>query len=542
MMSSSGVGAIIKTTLACVVAYLLGIALSPHVLPVEYFRPSGVSTAPPVDELGGGNDTALPRSTDHPRVESSSSLSVPEGPPSPVSPSRGRHPLEWSYASLLDLDNSNGGIDPFADVDIYVHRNGEAYPCSHQAESPSPHHEIDDGGGEGALVLSHMSRALMDSAIMLPSTAGDITLKSQDKYAFDAMLTGAIPPLLHDGGESCGPTWDHHIFERIPSMAAIPAMLKYCDMGIDRTTIQLDHDNIVNVPSTGTRPCHFHTREGLRITDLVQLANLARGTVGVVSASGEECALDGVDGTCDDIDDGNNSISTMRTRRELHLYAVQAGRQFMFAPKFVGEIFDLPHVSVPRDLPVRLEVISLVPRVFDVYNFFDREESDAIVDKALKETADGYKMKRSSTGASGYNINSQRTSENGFDTHGEVAQAVKRRCMTVLGEWCRSASASPPHSPCGSVFILSPMANHHNCIQWSGFDEYEESLTDGLQVLRYNKTTAYVPHLDWIDDYGKQNEHDCEFVSFSFISLLAFDDAHSRYNHNCDSRYGAPGH
>ena len=62
------------------------------------------------------------------------------------------------------------------------------------------------------------------------------------------------------------------------------------------------------------------------------------------------------------------------------------------------------------------------------------------------------------------------------DTHGKQAQAVKRRCMNVLG-----------------------------------FDEYTESLTDGLQVLRYNQTTAYVPHLDWIDDYQKQQEHNCEF-------------------------------
>jgi hypothetical protein len=75
--------------------------------------------------------------------------------------------------------------------------------------------------------------------------------------------------------------------------------------------------------------------------------------------------------------------------------------------------------------------------------------------------------------ASGYNVNSQRTSENGFDTHGKEAQAVKHRCMDVLG-----------------------------------FDVYEESLTDGLQVLRYNKTTAYIPHLDWIDDYQKREEHD----------------------------------
>jgi len=82
-------------------------------------------------------------------------------------------------------------------------------------------------------------------------------------------------------------------------------------------------------------------------------------------------------------------------------------------------------------------------------------------------------MKRSSTGASGYNVNSQRTSDNGFDTNGKVAVDVKRRCMTTLG-----------------------------------FDEYIESYTDGLQVLRYNKTTAYIPHLDWIDDPSGREEHD----------------------------------
>ena len=40
-----------------------------------------------------------------------------------------------------------------------------------------------------------------------------------------------------------------------------------------------------------------------------------------------------------------------------------------------------------------------------------------------------------------------------------------------------------------------------------GFDEYVESYTDGLQVLRYNKTTAYIPHMDWIDDPGKRQRH-----------------------------------
>ncbi len=40
-----------------------------------------------------------------------------------------------------------------------------------------------------------------------------------------------------------------------------------------------------------------------------------------------------------------------------------------------------------------------------------------------------------------------------------------------------------------------------------GFDQYDDSFTDGLQVLRYNKTTAYIPHMDWIDDRRKNEIH-----------------------------------
>ena len=245
-------------------------------------------------------------------------------------------------------------------------------------------------------------------------------------------------------------------------------LIKFCDMGIDKTPIQLDHKKMVMVPEVGSMPCHFHTREGVRIASLEQLAEVAREAK--VATNNGQCTPEqrNADGSCNVDSDGGEG-----ERKELHLYAVQAGRVFIFAPKYVGEIFELPHVKVDSGLPVWLEVISLSPRVFDVFNFFDRDESAKIVDKALKETSETHRMKRSSTGASGYNVNSQRTSENGFDTHGKEAQMVKRRCIEVLG-----------------------------------FDEYEESLTDGLQVLRYNKTTAYIPHLDWIDDYQKQQEHD----------------------------------
>jgi hypothetical protein len=47
------------------------------------------------------------------------------------------------------------------------------------------------------------------------------------------------------------------------------------------------------------------------------------------------------------------------------------------------------------------------------------------------------------------------------------------------------------------------------CFDVLGFDEYIESHADGLQILRYNLTKAYIPHMDWIDG-NDQLEHDYE--------------------------------
>ena len=48
---------------------------------------------------------------------------------------------------------------------------------------------------------------------------------------------------------------------------------------------------------------------------------------------------------------------------------------------------------------------------------------------------------------------------------------------------------------------------NRRCFEVLGFDEYIDSFGDGLQVLRYNVTTAYTTHLDWIDDYDRNEEH-----------------------------------
>jgi len=60
-----------------------------------------------------------------------------------------------------------------------------------------------------------------------------------------------------------------------------------------------------------------------------------------------------------------------------------------------------------------------------------------------------------------------------------------------------------------SLLLFLTLHSHRRCFDVLGFDEYIESHADGLQILRYNLTTAYLPHMDWIDG-NDQLEHDYE--------------------------------
>ena len=115
------------------------------------------------------------------------------------------------------------------------------------------------------------------------------------------------------------------------------------------------------------------------------------------------------------------------SRSSVELYAVPAGRHFMFAPKYVNQIIPLPHVTGGDPTrPVYLHVLSVSPRVFDLVNFFTKPESQDLVQRALAETRESHRLQRSTTGSNGKKVNRFRTSESGFDTSGETAMNIKR--------------------------------------------------------------------------------------------------------------------
>jgi 2OG-Fe(II) oxygenase superfamily. len=83
-------------------------------------------------------------------------------------------------------------------------------------------------------------------------------------------------------------------------------------------------------------------------------------------------------------------------------------------------------------------------------------------------------------------------------------QSLSKSKSTYCTIYC-TTTALPKNSQ--QTFFGLSLIFFRRCMEVLGFDEYIESFTDGLQVLRYNQTTAYIPHMDWIDDPHKKEMH-----------------------------------
>jgi 2OG-Fe(II) oxygenase superfamily len=402
--------------------------------------------------------------------------------------------------SLLESPSDKSSlVRLWEDTTLALHRNGEATACGRR--SPTPTQPIP------VVLRQSLEDVVMKDKSKDHSNKGNCRIAATwnkpilDKYETEAFLTRFYLRLLEiDAQETSNSTCssqDKLSAEDLKKDADwYTSMGSYCDRGSGLTPQLSDYDELVRVlwksPNEKKKiyshlPCRFHTREGIRITSLPQIREYvqsihessklatARELQECKSNSTEESGDDKsciADAATDAADaDGLSTPSTIATSAtpsantgELHFYAVSAGRVFMFAPHHVGEMFHLHHVAGKDGQPISLEVLSLEPRVFDVHNFFDLDEANDLVEKALAETSETHKLHRSTTGQAGTIFN-KRTSENAWDTHGKTAQIIKRRCLTTLG-----------------------------------FDEYMESHTDGLQILRYNTSKAYTQHMDYLED------------------------------------------
>jgi hypothetical protein len=230
-------------------------------------------------------------------------------------------------SALLNLSLEKESESPFEGIDFAIHRNGEPQPC-----------------GVVTTDIASMLRAL---------TPFENKCHELTKYDVESFLTQLFADQLWS--KKCKSKE-----KKSKKSTALKGMYGYCDRGPDRTAELMDYEDLVRVPS-GSLPCRFFTREGVRVKSLQELAELAQKQKKAMSCT-----------------EGNNTCDSALVA-ELHLYAVPASKVFMFAPSFVGEIFDLPHVQVDNGLPVSMEVLSVNPRVFDLKNFFSKEEAMELI-------------------------------------------------------------------------------------------------------------------------------------------------------------------
>jgi hypothetical protein len=293
--------------------------------------------------------------------------------------------FDQCYAKAVELLSTPGkknSTKHFDQLSIVIHRNGEATPCASVSDNV-------------ATALKTVLHDMLESGLECPNL--------KDKFEIESLLTR----LFAHTAASCTSQERYR-------MDQDSGFYGFCDMGKASTPVLLDHRKLVPIQFRNETllPCHFHNNYGQRVTSLTKLVEMAR-TLQCSDDNDQTCAL-----------------------REMHLYAVPAGRVFLHTPSHVGQIIDLPHVTGGDPTkPVYLEVLSIEPAVFDLHNFFTKDESADLVQRALKETRESHRIKRSSTGASGYTINDRRTSESGFDTDGETAIKLKRWVFLVLYGW-----------------------------------------------------------------------------------------------------------
>ena len=168
-----------------------------------------------------------------------------------------------------------------------------------------------------------------------------------------------------------------------------------------------------------------------------------------------------------------HSCNDLGTNEYIHF--VPMDRLFMWPTRNLGHQVYIRHIGMPNGKPIVLKTLSIRPRVFSLTNFITDDEADKLIENALSLTAEEFRLRRSSTGAKGYSIDSHRTSEGAFDVNSPLAKILKKRAFDLLG--------------------IHP---------------YDETFADGLQILRYNQTNAYIPHLDWITPPEDDPDHNWE--------------------------------
>jgi len=146
------------------------------------------------------------------------------------------------------------------------------------------------------------------------------------------------------------------------------------------------------------------------------------------------------------------------------LYLVAPELLFVWPFVKLGHRVEVTSAASPTKKPIIIESLSESPRTFKLHNFFDDAEADRLVQRISEIEDDDSKLQQSHVGhqRGDKRVSRHRTSENAFDPISDTAISVKKRSFDVLA-----------------------------------IGDYQEDMSDGLQLLRYRQKQAYIAHNDY---------------------------------------------
>lgn len=146
------------------------------------------------------------------------------------------------------------------------------------------------------------------------------------------------------------------------------------------------------------------------------------------------------------------------------LYLVAPELLFVWPFVKLGHRVQVTSETSPTKKPIIIESLTESPRTFRLHNFFDDAEADRLVERISEIEDEDSKLQQSHVGhqRGDKRVSRHRTSENAFDPISDTAISIKKRSFDVLA-----------------------------------IGEYQEDMSDGLQLLRYKQKQAYIAHNDY---------------------------------------------
>jgi hypothetical protein len=197
------------------------------------------------------------------------------------------------------------------------------------------------------------------------------------------------------------------------------------------------------------------------------------------------------------------------------VFAVPDKRMFIFPTRGVSTMMDISHLGQPSTGPIVLETLSEYPRIFRLHNFFTDYEADTLMADAIEE----FQTNPPPSKKNSYHL-SETEDELSIDAD-EFVSSSHRGHDHPLEPMTGDRIDLGSHA----VLLKSDVAFRlrRRVLDLLGVFPYDDTYSEGWQILRYNESQGYDIHQDWIEpsflashDYNSAYEGTNRFVAIYF--------------------------